>query len=540
MAEERRRLRELDEAEKEERRKKREEERLKQENEAAAVEGQQDASTAAAPATAERSFELPERLKEYKGDPEDEKALLAFRQEQQAEKRRLDKERSRWMGEQLRRQREEEALAKQAKEAELAKQREREAAEDALARAQEALEEKMEKLALRRAPLGLDRQYRRYWWGIGAHRPALYVEDAQGKWGVISSAEDLQALMASLDRRGVRELALAQAIEKKLDVMELAMRRAGMGAGAADKTRDKWTKEERPAPMRQSSRQSRQPEFFVPSADAGKPQSGGGSGVAKHAPSAALVALNMGVSELTSFEEAVDTLLSIQQGAAEADIEGPGPKGWTQWVTEVSWAGKGKVVRDGDDKATPAASAALLRNTLHIKAIELEACLAAASDEPERDDEETSDGEEGPSAAEGANGKGSRAGEETDADDGPRPSESLKVLESVDATFTSPAKLPKDIRQLWRTARERALWQADVGQAGTSARLAYLVAVLELQAAPLLRTLRRTVHGPTPVAVKKQAGSKKVKPAPGKATKKEEPFRERPEGARRCARHMTT
>lgn len=116
-------------------------------------------------------------------------------------------------------------------------------------------------------PLGQDRQQRRYWWGLAGHRPVVWVEDGevrarlgcgfwgpslafawappcmlrvpapherqghrfdrssrllivfcspssavplQGRWGAHSSLAELDALVASLDRRGVRELDLAE------------------------------------------------------------------------------------------------------------------------------------------------------------------------------------------------------------------------------------------------------------------------------------------------------------------------------------------
>ncbi len=46
-------------------------------------------------------------------------------------------------------------------------------------RAQEALEERLERYATRRAPLGADRQHRRYWWGLAGHRASVWVEDLQ-------------------------------------------------------------------------------------------------------------------------------------------------------------------------------------------------------------------------------------------------------------------------------------------------------------------------------------------------------------------------
>ena len=115
-------------AEKEERKRKREERRAEEEKaaaEAAAAAGPAgdgDAPTAEQQQTQQRqpqqaeepSFELPERLREFTGASGDKKALVQWRHEQQAEKRRLDKERNKWMAEQLRRQRELEATEKAA------------------------------------------------------------------------------------------------------------------------------------------------------------------------------------------------------------------------------------------------------------------------------------------------------------------------------------------------------------------------------------------------------------------------------------------
>ena len=42
----------------------------------------------------------------------------------------------------------------------------------------------------------------------------VYVEDFDGRVGVMTQIEDLDAVAAALDRRGVRELALSTAIDK--------------------------------------------------------------------------------------------------------------------------------------------------------------------------------------------------------------------------------------------------------------------------------------------------------------------------------------
>lgn len=119
-------------AEKDERKRRREEQKRAEEEEKAAVEAaaaaaaaqgsQQDApkpsgkqSRGGTPMVVdEPSFELPERLREFRGASDDKKGLLQWRQEQAAERRRLEKERNKWVAEQLRRQREQEAAEKAA------------------------------------------------------------------------------------------------------------------------------------------------------------------------------------------------------------------------------------------------------------------------------------------------------------------------------------------------------------------------------------------------------------------------------------------
>lgn len=76
------------------------------------------------------------------------------------------------------------------------------------------MERELEKYSLRRAPLGLDRHYRGYWWGLASQRGAVYVQSEDGQLVVLQTSEALDALMDTLDKRGVREVALHDALEK--------------------------------------------------------------------------------------------------------------------------------------------------------------------------------------------------------------------------------------------------------------------------------------------------------------------------------------
>ena len=49
---------------------------------------------------------------------------------------------------------------------------------------------------------------------MAGQRCVVYVEDFDGRVGVMTQIEDLDAVAAALDRRGVRELALFTAIDK--------------------------------------------------------------------------------------------------------------------------------------------------------------------------------------------------------------------------------------------------------------------------------------------------------------------------------------
>ncbi|KAL4440713.1 hypothetical protein ABPG77_000422 [Micractinium sp. CCAP 211/92] len=491
LAEQRKALKELLDSEKEERKRKREERRKAEEEEKAAAEAAAAAAAAEGEATAQQtqrqdgqqpmdvdgqvrqsepSFELPERLREYTGPPGDKKALVQWRQEQQAEKRRLEKERNRWMADQLRRQRELEAQEKAAREAEKAKQREKEEKEEAIMRAQEALEERLERYATRRAPLGADRQHRRYWWGLAGHRASVWVEDLQGRWGSVSTLAELDALVASLDRRGVRELALAEAIEKRFQSIAVAMQRAERAAAAGgDKGgRGGRADDARAEPPRRSGRQTQQVDFFDPAAQAkaGKAASG--------------LASLMGPAEVVAVEEAAEQMQELQKDAGSLVPPPEAAGSWKEWGAAL------KAAASGSPEGTGRPSAAAVRGALQSSLLRLEEALLSQSVGGLE-----ADGE--PSVSEGAGSEEvgeRRAGGEGEGSPAARSREqSVEVLDVVDEQF-SPTKRPS-VTFLWKTQRERTAWQTDLKQAATAARIAYCAAVLAQQAGPMLATLSK-------------------------------------------------
>ncbi|XP_026662028.2 DDT domain-containing protein DDB_G0282237-like isoform X2 [Phoenix dactylifera] len=75
------------------------------------------------------------------------------------------------------------------------------------------LEREIEKLSIRTASLGKDRNYNRYWFFRREGR--LFVESSDHKqWGYYSAKEELDALMGSLNPKGERERALQRQLEK--------------------------------------------------------------------------------------------------------------------------------------------------------------------------------------------------------------------------------------------------------------------------------------------------------------------------------------
>lgn len=67
---------------------------------------------------------------------------------------------------------------------------------------------------MRRNPLGWDRKHRRYWWGLAGERSVIYLEDGNGRFGVINQPAQLDALLEVLDARGIREANLLASCEK--------------------------------------------------------------------------------------------------------------------------------------------------------------------------------------------------------------------------------------------------------------------------------------------------------------------------------------
>ncbi|ONK57685.1 uncharacterized protein A4U43_C09F3020 [Asparagus officinalis] len=86
------------------------------------------------------------------------------------------------------------------------------------------IEKELEKLSIRTNPLGKDRNHNRYWFFRRDGR--LFVESSDSiQWGYYSTKEELDALMGSLNPKGVRERALQKQLQKHYQKMSMALQK---------------------------------------------------------------------------------------------------------------------------------------------------------------------------------------------------------------------------------------------------------------------------------------------------------------------------
>eukprot|EP00250_Pteridium_aquilinum_P009838 c18970_g1_i4 orf=1239-2444(+) len=93
-----------------------------------------------------------------------------------------------------------------------------------LQKRQEQLDREIEKRSVRTNPLGVDRDYNRFWFFPREGR--IFVEDRDShKWGYYSAKEELEALYRSLNPKGIREKALQRQLEKHYSKISDAFQR---------------------------------------------------------------------------------------------------------------------------------------------------------------------------------------------------------------------------------------------------------------------------------------------------------------------------
>lgn len=458
MAEERRRLKELQEANK----------AIQKE-----IHAEDSKEDEALILEKEKSFELPEELKEYRGDPTDADGKEDFLKKQQTARRKLEKERVRWLADQVRAKRAEKSRIEKMKSEEDQLQREKEKAKEALMIAQEVFHEKIEKLKLRREPLGLDRYNRRYWWGLGGNKSSLYIEDVDGKWAQITSLSTFHEILESLDSRGVRENELLAVLSKYSDSISNQMKHLN------EHKRD--IIESQKVPMRHSAREFRQVEFFDPSKEAaqGARLSRRASKNSPRAIRNQLSSLQIPSSTIISLSEVVSILLHLKDGINTLEISGPsGDESWDLWADQVRSLGQSKCsLKDITVAGT--------LNVLKKKALEMESILNKQS--------YFLQGRITLSEHEDSEGEGNSSSNSLKEESSIALSNDInisQIQETIDSSF-SPRKTPRESKFLWQTLRERTAWIQDTSSVTTAARLAYCANILKLQAEPVFRYMRK-------------------------------------------------
>eukprot|EP00890_Picochlorum_soloecismus_P000648 jgi/Picsp_1/1584/NSC_05062-R1_nucleosome positioning protein len=443
----------------------------------------------------EKVFNLPEELQKYNGDPNDKEALSDFEKRQASAKRKLEKERTRWLADQLRAKRAEEARLRKIEEEKLALQKESKSAEEALMLAEQAYRERIEKLKLRQEPIGVDRFYRKYFWGLAGLRGALFIIDEDDNLSEVNTENELHTLFNALDPRGIREKALKESIEKNYESICNAMRRRIKEIGAAEVEPN--SKDQAPPP-RQSSRPFRQVEFFDPSKRELERSKNSRKAPKQYSiqyfQEHLSILSDLPVSVLVALADAMSSLMEICSESIRFGVNGPASDShWTAWTEAVTCFGK----QHGSDDFKKLTVVDILR-ILQSKTIEMESILnqksnvlqgkvsALQNDEsfPSSEDEEQ-EGDDNSNES-GSSKQDSMGPSDIAAVQG------LQLIETIDSSF-SPRKNPKESKFLWQTLRERLSWLSDIKSSSASAsRLAFCIKVFQAQSRPLLRFLKKS------------------------------------------------
>eukprot|EP00850_Spirogloea_muscicola_P002251 SM000008S22340 [mRNA] locus=s8:1154116:1161870:- [translate_table: standard] len=187
----------------------------------------------------ELAFKLPEDVKVFGGDPQDRRAVLAHRDMVRKEEERLHSLKVEWRKKREQARKailDESKIAKRAKATERRKKEAQMRADDEVRRKRdEACEKELGKLTLGADPIGWDRHHNRYW-SFAADRSVLFVEEAReptqaagdgprGTWKGYDTREELTALLAALNEKGVREMALKEALLRVHKQIKQSMRR---------------------------------------------------------------------------------------------------------------------------------------------------------------------------------------------------------------------------------------------------------------------------------------------------------------------------
>lgn len=338
----------------------------------------------------------------------------------------------------------------------------------------------------RRQPLGLDRASRRYWWGIGGTKDEILIEDpGSGRIAILSTERGVEDLISSLDTRGIREASLHAALMAIKDTIILNMRRAHSAIHREEYEESKPRKKREP--VRQSSRQTRQVEFFDPSKPDDEAVERKEPATRKQASSIQyfdeISILDLPYSVKTAYADAMANLVDIKRDAIQARISGPpGDDSWEVWTKLVTHFG-----HEYGSKAYKQLTSDDILDVLKQQACIMEKVLNAKSKflqkgMPKQHHSSSNEDEQEDSAQ-----------EDSDQEDEHIIDLSTLYCDGLyDYNPTGAKRNPKQSIFLWQTLRERTMWVSDITSSHSPARLDYCIRILRLQSQPLIRKLITT------------------------------------------------
>ncbi|KAK9806531.1 hypothetical protein WJX73_007900 [Symbiochloris irregularis] len=467
-------------------------------------EGPQSARRVSRPGTAdldgdeseeEPEWELPEGMREWQGDPSDRKGKLLFRQAQQTARQKLEKEKAKWQAAAAQRAQGREAARKARAGLEKARAKEKQSAEQAIMQRRQAYERELSALAIRAEPLGQDRHWRRYWWGLGSQRGCLFVEDCSaGVIGAWTSPQEVAALMAALDNRGLRERGLLAELTKAQEAITLAMKAPTPSPDKAKlATGDSTGAEAAQEAKRQGQRERTQVVLYSPGKAARQPQLVS-KAAAKQVSRPKEEEHVGGGLEGAAAHTCMVTLKDLQAQARSAGLERPAGDDKSSWgalsdavetACDMVTQALTKAQTGGEPSSPSAAGApagvhgqalAVVRQQLQC----MEATLFAGcggdtkSEEPESAEERDTSGEDAssqPASEQEASDEEEASGDEASGED------------QDDRPMSSGGG------RLWPSHEDKAAWLSEVAQAGTIGRLAYCALLLKLTATRPLQKL---------------------------------------------------
>ena len=370
-----------------------------------------------------------------------------------------------------------------------------------------------------RTPIGLDRYHRRYWWGLGGTKSDILMEDTHEFIALITSERELDELLQCLDVRERQEHILRKNILLVKDRVVRSIKRKKRAGEVVELMEDDVA--DGTEPLRQSSRHIRQATFYDPTSatskayvkcGAQKDSAGAGASEASERGSRATdeqcmaqlsMITHLRESVLISTAETILILVNLGREAARLGIP-CNTSSWGQFEETVRTFGFSygseeykhataehilethrlqlsflEEILFATSRALRGASGVKRSGTMTGVSL-TESCSAAEKMCSDRNTEGTKN-----SSAEDEENDGSDLGSELQ-----EPGfKEIDILAPPD-----PKRSPSSSIYLWKTAKERTSWLADISYTShsSSSRLNYAAQVLHMRARPLLARLSQT------------------------------------------------